>query len=235
MLMQRLLVCGLLLSAATASAHASQGVPAAPVGDIEPGTAWLLNNAGYVLTEESLIVALSDPDPSVVGAACVFLTRLAQSIRAVDALLVLLRVRSDGPASLAASALYLLSTRRWEHRDLARQWENEALIRLPSMTRISTQLEIADRLARTGRADRWPFVRAGLLRGYRTNAEHLLRFQGLRDETGQPIDVVAELKEVLLDERAAPYRDRLGAALREVRETLERQPAGASQGTGRQQ
>jgi hypothetical protein len=185
------------------------------------------------LTEESLIVALSDPDSSIRGFACLFLVRIAESSRAVDALLAVLWSGTDGSASHAASALYELTTRDWEHRDLARQWENAALMRLPLM-RIGTQLEIADRLARVGRADGWPYVQATLLRGYPSTAERLLRFQGLLDQAGRPIDVAAELEEVLLDERAAPYRERIGAALREVRDTLERQQPSAGPGAGRQ-
>lgn len=168
-------------------------------------TAVLLKAQGVEINETALIQALQGlHDTSkfrgLEGMAARMLTTLPKNPRIVAALRAafadaMLIDRDtgyrDGSVASIASALAAVGETGWE---------NSAVTELPKMGRIE-QLQLAHTLARVGRAEGWPIVRAAL-----ADDKPFFIMEGLfgveyfdqlpNPDGGQPIDVVAQLRQL---------------------------------------
>ena len=156
----------------------------------EPSNRQILTNAGYEYTQESLVLALQDPNLQVAMLAANFLYRFPPTTSAVDALRLAAQSPNEGLAVIALGTLMNLK---------AADWQQTALVRLPEVRFGLAQVALAGVLAQGGRSEGWPVISAALQESNLVGvaAQNAVHFRGLKAVDGQVIDVVAALEGAL--------------------------------------
>jgi hypothetical protein len=157
----------------------------------EQRAAAALESAGFTVSDvSSLIIALNSADTRIVADAISLAPRFGQDPVVVSSLRAVMDV-DDLQSSLAVLAILALQ------KIGATGWEASARLRMQTMRSPVAPINLAAALAKTGSADGWPLVRERILdRAFFVALEGLVNvdpFDGLLDENGRSIDVVAEL------------------------------------------
>jgi len=89
-----------------------------------------------------------------------------------------------------------------------REWTKSVLPRLPSIRRDAVLLDLCGALAKSGEYGGWLYIKEALVDNEETRAGrglvHLRTFLGMRDATGQPVDLAEEISR--LSQRMPPER-----------------------------
>lgn len=167
-----------------------------------------LLNAGIAIEPQSLISALQNEDLLIASRAALLLPRFPKTQEMVQALSYAVSDDREVVAVSAAGSLLKLNEVKWTPA---------AVERLPDMRDKVAQIQLAGFLARAGRAEGWPFVRAGIAdeRFTLVALENVEFFDRKTGPGGKPIRVDAELQK-LLNEAPQGVRRQIEEKLKQV-------------------
>jgi len=192
MKMTSLLLVGICLTMACLISVGVSGqtqLPGPPREDDERLVAPLVN-AGVSLNPTSLIQALQNEETIIASRAALALSRFPKHQEIVEALNL---ASQDEREIVAISAIRSLI------KVNENGWAPSAMKRLPIMRDPVVQIQLAGLLAQIGHADGWSIVISAVSDEKMTLValENVAYFDKLKDQSGRPIDVAAELNMLL--------------------------------------
>jgi hypothetical protein len=143
--------------------------------------------------EAALISALHRADvPGIAVAAAYALGKLPRSEAIVSEL---------NAAALSKDEFLMTYSIRSLLKFGDRQWVDSAAVRFPGLKRPLLRLELAWELAAGGRYDGWEIVQDAIVNGDRTlqitALSRITAFQGMKDASGKPVNLVVKLDELM--------------------------------------
>ena len=151
----------------------------------------ILTEAGYKHDNQaSLVRAVTDSDGLVATVAAHFLSRHPATPQAISALRIASESPDEGVVVAAAQSLQLFG---------ASGWEESAIARLKDMKYPGGRLQLSGVLAKAGRSEGWPVVKAALTSDSASMVlavREVANFDGLRTADGGRIDAAAEIERI---------------------------------------